>query len=134
MSTTKTAPLGFRVGPKLAYILKLAAKEKGMSVSAFVDQTLSAALLEPREEPSYDPERKPLPTTLVISPWASLWDEDPAVRLLLLASSRPDLLTGDERRLFTLLTSSLKQGFRPSYFVEAYNDASVDKTHLEREA
>lgn len=112
--------MGLRLPPKVVYLTTVAARDHGVSVNVFAEQALSGAI-HADDEPGL-PKR-----------FDALYDDDPAVRFLLLAQIRPDLLTRDERRLWNLLTGDLGMHFTRDQFLAAYNAASADKTVVTHE-
>lgn len=121
--------MGLRLSPKIGYLIRLAARERGVSINVFVEQALWEAI-QRGEEPNYGTEFVP-PTAQVPRRFEGCWDDDPAIRFRLLATVHPELLTQDERRLWNLLIGRLGMDFSSGQFLAAYNDVSVYKTHLD---
>lgn len=125
--------MGLRLSPTIGYYAKLAARERLMSVNAFVEQALWNEI-QKEEEPDYGTALK-RPSPVLPGRFEGLWNDDEATRFYLLGEMRPDLFSPAEARLHKLLTGSIEHaGVKVTLqsFCEAFNHPMVDKTHLQR--
>jgi len=131
----RSQTVGFRLDPKLDYLLTLAARDEGCSVSSYLEQALRNRLAEQDKEPAIGHDIPTLPAPKPL--WEEkLWSEDESDRFFLLAVYRHDLLTPAEARLWKLLSGSIlyrNEKLSPETFRAAYNDTAIDKAHLDVE-
>ncbi len=132
-SHRRSLTVGFRLDAKLGYLLTIAARDTGCSVSGYLEQALRMRLAAQGDGAAPLPIAEPV--------WGDdLWAEDEADRLFLLSTRRFDLLTVTERQLWKLLAGSILPvgksltvtEFRRAFHA-AYSDPMVDKTLLDEE-
>ena len=136
-TSTRSETVSIRLEPRVRYLVEIAARDQQRTLSSFIETVIRKALTVGfNEEPMYGTA---FANPLTPKPmWGEgLWDEDQADRLFLLATTRHDLLTLAEQRLWKLLSEGILFGGKTlniQNFRASFHDALVDKAHLESEA
>jgi hypothetical protein len=125
-----------RLAPKVFYLATLAAREQQRSLSSLIDYVIRKALTdgsfhqEPNQGLNLDITAPHAPPPMWFE---TLWASDPADRLYLLATARPDLMTDAERDFWNLSHGSMLingQRVTVETYRKAYHHPDYYTAHL----
>ncbi|AFL87459.1 hypothetical protein Terro_1141 [Terriglobus roseus DSM 18391] len=135
-TSARSETVAVRLDAKVRHLVELAARDQQRSLSSLVETIIRKALSDGSfaQAPNYGLDiTKPAARAPM---WGEgFWDTDPADRLYLLATGRPDLMTEQEAGFWKLSSGSLvARGERLTLdsYRAAYHHAAYDKTHLEK--
>jgi hypothetical protein len=134
----RSGTLNMRISPRLLYLAKIAARYQDITLSSFLENAITAALVPERvfEDDAMPGTEVPAPKAALPLWGDGLWDEDEATRFFLLAIFDSSLLNTPQSRLWTLLSGSLmknKGKITLRDFKEYYYSSSIDTKHLQIE-